>query len=514
MLVMRQDILAFDKKASSRSIDADGHMHVSLANISKATINPYRGAEIPNFEALGLEPDRIYQLLRDPDELAKSAPTFDGKPLLNLHKPQTAADADQEITVGGVRNVRWNAPYLQADLDVWVGSAIAGIEKNLQRELSASYRYDADMTPGFHEGKAYDGVMRNIRGNHVALVENGRAGSDVTVGDKALEHAGKKPVIIQNGKLSRQGLLASGALHAVLPAVMAQDSKIDLTPILRNVTRKTWTTDRERIKSAINALPKTQFAADADLSDIVNMLDALKEVTDEPESAQNSDDPGTEGQKEVAVDIDMAALRAKMLAKGMTDEEVDDMLGMTPAEDADDDPADTGIEKEASPSPEEKKEGDKGMSPPPGLQSIKDAQAEADKQAEGPIVKKESGMASDKQTVTVAAMDAAMKATQEAVTSALRAKSVAARAVQPFIGEIDIFAMDSADAIYETALKANGVKTKGVHPSAFPALLALVNKPSDGRSASAGSGPRVAMDAATAKSVSERFPSLAKYRSV
>ncbi len=40
------------------------------------------------------------------------------------------------------------------------------------------------MTPGVTpNGEPYDGIMRDIIGNHVALVERGRAGSDVLVAD-------------------------------------------------------------------------------------------------------------------------------------------------------------------------------------------------------------------------------------------------------------------------------------------------------------------------------------------
>jgi hypothetical protein len=70
---------------------------------------------------------------------------------------------------------------------VWDADAIDGIESGEQRELSAAYRYEPDMTPGTYQGVRYDGVMRDIEGNHVALVESGRAGSDVIVGDQALE---------------------------------------------------------------------------------------------------------------------------------------------------------------------------------------------------------------------------------------------------------------------------------------------------------------------------------------
>lgn len=170
-------------RASVRTIDQDGHLHVKVANISKANVCPYYGREIPDAERLGLKPGQVYQLLRDPDELATAAASFNGKPLLSLHRPQTANDHAHELTVGSVANVRWTPPYLQAELVVWDAGAIAGIETGQQRELSSAYRYRADMVPGTYQGVRYDGVMRAIRGNHVALVDIGRGGPDVVVGD-------------------------------------------------------------------------------------------------------------------------------------------------------------------------------------------------------------------------------------------------------------------------------------------------------------------------------------------
>jgi hypothetical protein len=177
-------LLAYDK--SVRAVDHDGHLRISVANISKATVNPYFGKEIPGWKELSLDPQKTYMLLRDPAELEKAAPTFNGKPLLLKHVPLNADDHPHEKVVGSVGNdVRWEAPYLRASLTVWDNSSIAGIETGDQRELSSAYYYDADMTPGDYAGMSYDGVMRNIRGNHVALVETGRAGSDVAVGDSA-----------------------------------------------------------------------------------------------------------------------------------------------------------------------------------------------------------------------------------------------------------------------------------------------------------------------------------------
>ena len=56
-LVTRQRVaVAFDR-GSARSYDAEGRLHVHTTNISKANVCPYIGREIPNSEALGLDPD-------------------------------------------------------------------------------------------------------------------------------------------------------------------------------------------------------------------------------------------------------------------------------------------------------------------------------------------------------------------------------------------------------------------------------------------------------------------------
>ncbi len=178
------DGIAFDR-ATVRSIDQDGHLRVEITPLSKANVCPYYGREIPDWKLLGLEPERLYQLYRDPEELRAGAETFAGKPLLLIHTAVSAGDHPREVTVGAVGDdVVFDPPYLKAPLTVWDGEAIALIDSGERKELSSSYRYRADMTPGTApDGTNYDGVMREIRANHVALVERGRAGSDVLVQD-------------------------------------------------------------------------------------------------------------------------------------------------------------------------------------------------------------------------------------------------------------------------------------------------------------------------------------------
>ncbi|MCG0994727.1 DUF2213 domain-containing protein [Acetobacter indonesiensis] len=75
---------------SVRRIDADGHLHIATCILSAATVCPYYGHEIPNATALGLDPDRLYQVYRDPAALAAAAASMAGKPILMRHQPVSA----------------------------------------------------------------------------------------------------------------------------------------------------------------------------------------------------------------------------------------------------------------------------------------------------------------------------------------------------------------------------------------------------------------------------------------
>lgn len=180
---MKDVRFAFDK-ASVRRYDADGMLHVSRTPISKANVCIYYGREIPDSEALGLEPDKAYRLLRDPEELRKAVSTFNNKPILNRHIGVSVVNPPKDAIIGSTGEVAdFDGTYLNNSMVIWDVDSIMGIETERQKENSSSYRYRLDMTPGEYEGEAYDGVMRDIVCNHVAIVPSGRAGSDVFVYD-------------------------------------------------------------------------------------------------------------------------------------------------------------------------------------------------------------------------------------------------------------------------------------------------------------------------------------------
>jgi hypothetical protein len=177
------DCYALDK-AANRTKTIDGFLSVGVSNFTKAMVCPYYGKEIPGAVELGLDDNRIYYLLRCPEELKKGIHTFNGVPLLTKHVPVNTVKFSKELVAGAMGNdAVFEYPYGKNSLTIWHAEDIEGVENRDKTELSAAYRYIADMTPGEFEGQKYDGVMRNIVGNHVALVDRGRAGHDVIVGD-------------------------------------------------------------------------------------------------------------------------------------------------------------------------------------------------------------------------------------------------------------------------------------------------------------------------------------------
>jgi hypothetical protein len=62
-------------------------------------------------------------------------------------------------------------------------STLAALIGAGKRELSAGYRCLYEVTAGVWNGLHYDAIQRNIRGNHLALVTEGRMGPDVAVMD-------------------------------------------------------------------------------------------------------------------------------------------------------------------------------------------------------------------------------------------------------------------------------------------------------------------------------------------
>src|SRR5215472_14258077 len=159
----------------------EGFLVCHGARVCRSGYQDYRGAE------LGLATDDIVRVYRPPSEVTASAfiASLNGKPVCDGHPAAfVTSDSATWHTRGFVLNPRQGEVLdngdvtIEADLVISDGALIAKVEAGL-RELSCGYEYTLD------EGPRGEFVMRNLRGNHVAVVPNGRAGSQVRILDAA-----------------------------------------------------------------------------------------------------------------------------------------------------------------------------------------------------------------------------------------------------------------------------------------------------------------------------------------
>jgi hypothetical protein len=421
--------IACDSSLKNRHYEENGQLRIERTPISKATVNPYYGREIPKAEELGLTPERVYYLLRDPGELAKAAPSFKTKQLMFKHIA-VSADDPKHLSIAGTigSDVEFVAPYLMADMCVWDVEAIAGIETDTVRELSCSYSYRADMTPGMYEGQRYDGVMRDIQGNHVALVKSGRAGSDVMAADSKLE---TKMTETKFGK----------ALYAILCAAspkLAADSA--LKPLVIGLTRK---------QCDLRALEPKLLAMDSELRkpETLAAMQAAKDAESEEE---------TEAEKKAREAKEKEA-KDKKAKDGKTAKDLSFEEWAKEEEGESDHKAKDGEEETLE---EKKKRYEREK------RRADDSEEESEEERKERMEKR----AKDKKAKDCSAEDGMKKAMDE-FKADLRAADEARRAVRPVVG--DVLAQDSAEGIYTFALDQMKVDHKDV--SGVPALRALFN---------------------------------------
>lgn len=175
----------------AREYDSNGWYEIKANPISKAGIFPYSGRQLG---LTGPDADRIFQVLRPPEELGNPECVESFKLLPWIDEHVMLGPVAQEMTdralpaekkgVQGVigEEVFFKDGVLYANIKAF-SSTLAALIQAGKRELSAGYRCIYDMTAGVWNGLRYDAIQRNIRGNHLALVTEGRMGPDVAVMD-------------------------------------------------------------------------------------------------------------------------------------------------------------------------------------------------------------------------------------------------------------------------------------------------------------------------------------------
>lgn len=158
---------------------ADGRLRVD-AHLTRTGVFAYR------------QPDGSVRREYRPDAevfAPESLESFELTPVTDDHPPSLlTTDNAQQYTRGSVGNgVRRDGSHVAAPLAVFDALLAEKMERG-KVHVSCGYTCDLDETPGMTpDGERYDAIQRNIRGNHVAIVDVGRAGTALVRMDGAAE---------------------------------------------------------------------------------------------------------------------------------------------------------------------------------------------------------------------------------------------------------------------------------------------------------------------------------------
>lgn len=175
-------------------LTADGYL-VADARIVRTGIQHYAGFEVGKPEMQMVRVYRPEAEVFHRDSLA----SFSHIPITDDH-PAEAVTADNWASLAKGETgdeVLRDGQRLRIPLIVKDAAAVKTIQDG-KRELSAGYccelSFEDGVTP---DGEAYDAIQKNIRANHLAIVQRGRAGSECRIGDGAV-HWGIAPLTVED----------------------------------------------------------------------------------------------------------------------------------------------------------------------------------------------------------------------------------------------------------------------------------------------------------------------------
>lgn len=260
---------------TARIPDLNGWYEVRKNPLSRVGVFPYVGGSIN-----APDKDKIYQVYRPADELSTAETIASFKLLPWIDEHTMLGDEERGLTpaerkgVQGVigENVYFEDGVLYGNIKVF-SEAMSNLIDSGKKELSCGYRCLYDFTAGTFEGQPYDAVQRRIRGNHLALVDEGRMGPEVAVLDCADKltftfDAAEATAMAETPKIDVQTLTVAdlmALIESMKPLLMqmgwakpAEKAAEEIAPI---------------VEAAVDADPEEKPAVAADADPVVETKD-------------------------------------------------------------------------------------------------------------------------------------------------------------------------------------------------------------------------------------------------
>lgn len=255
---------------SKREYDQNGYLIVKDNPITKTGVFEYLGSEI------GLSPDdplynTIVKVYRSEDEIVKAIDSFKMKPFINEHTwlGKNGMPVEKKGVVGVTgENLYFEVPHLKGPLVVY-SEDIQDLIDDGKIELSAGYGCKYLPKNGIFNGEQYQYEQVDLYCNHLALVDAGRSGPDVSVLDT------KEKINTKDKSMTSEELLK-------LIAELSPEDKTALYEALKPTTNNKTVEDNEANKETKDN-DTTEETKDAEVSEnevaqVVDLVEKAEEL--------------------------------------------------------------------------------------------------------------------------------------------------------------------------------------------------------------------------------------------
>lgn len=270
----------------------------------------------------------IRRELRLPEEVfaKESLDSYKGKPIIITHDAGmvTNENVDDEI-IGTILSPGYqDGEHVRAEIVIHNTNALKECEL---RELSLGYSLESEDSPGEWEGKPYDCIQRNIRINHLALVQNARAGESARLNvdgkDKKGNQQNQKGLISRMSKkrtqrtdentLTPEELQAAIAMYQAAqsqttdsedtPAATQEDEDDTPAPTPQETVqlvkdRKDRRDSEEKSEMTLDEACSTIQEMDEDIGNLLGVIDQLVAEKEFDENDTPSETTADEGENE------------------------------------------------------------------------------------------------------------------------------------------------------------------------------------------------------------------------
>ena len=161
--------------ATLSNVKFDNGMLTAKVNLTKAGVYPYLYSDGRLVKEAKLPEEIFSQATIDS---ANGAVITDNHPDINQDSGLVNSSNYSKLVKGNVFNVKQDGLFLSGLEKVFDSDLQKRILSGEQIQVSIGFEQKTDWTPGEYNGEKYDCVQRDIRINHIAHVEKGRAGEE------------------------------------------------------------------------------------------------------------------------------------------------------------------------------------------------------------------------------------------------------------------------------------------------------------------------------------------------